>query len=903
MADARAVAIRAAFESAKTDLRASFDEGKCGFELGRLRSLQLDQILDGLYRGVESAFPPAVRAGMCLAGVGSFGRGAVALHSDADVRLLVQARSKAKEAQERFSEALFYPLWDAGLPLGHQVVDPSQMLLMAQDDLATATSLLDLRPISGMSELCTTLRDRASSGLFSEGELGKFVDRLEEEGSKRHAKFGGSMYLLEPDVKFGAGGLRDLDGVRWAVRARFGVSNEGGIHGTWAELVRLGTLVAREAHELGSAEEFLWRVRNHLHVRAGRRSDRLSFEDQEHVATTLGYEGDRHEAAERFMQDYYLHARVISRARDRLFERVRPPRRRGKPIEADLGDGVRMFDGQVTVQATSALADDPALAFRMYDACVRHGAPALPFAREAIARQAALADWCERLRAHPQAARIFIELICRVPDAKTKSGSMVKELHDVGLLLAMIPEFLPVTGRVHHDVYHVYTVDVHSVAALDYLRALCRGELAAEHPLASRLAAEIAHPRSLFLATLLHDVGKGFPDANGSRKNHSRVGAHLAQRILSRLSVSAPEVDEARMLIDSHLSMYHTATRRDLDDPDTIGEFCGLVGDEEGLRNLYLLTVADITTTSPLAMTSWKARMLDDLYVQCNDRFLGSGSFVHDGLVGRVKRACRPFWGEGVEALDQFIDSMPERYLASNAPEEVAQHALAAQSRKGSVSVAMVGAKTQDFVQLCVVADDVSGLLANIAGALTANRLEVLAAQVYSRDLGGAREAVDLFWVRDRAEGAEGVARVFPRLARDLENICRGDANPGALIASRIGKSSPWRERPSPRIETDVVVDGRASQRHTVIEVVAKDRVGLLFDVARGLSSLGLNIALSKINTEGTKAVDIFYVLEQDGSRIEPGARYREIREALLGVLAVSTEKPSSSGARNQVEK
>ncbi len=895
MADARAATIRAAFESAKFTLRAAFDEGQTGLDLGRLRARQLDHILDGLYRDVESTFLPAVRAGVCLAGVGSFGRSAVAFHSDADVRLLVQSRSKAKEAQEKFSEALFYPLWDAGLPIGHQVVDPNQIVLLAQDDLATATSLLDLRPISGALDVCTTLRDRASSGLFSEGELGKFVDRLEDEGSKRHAKFGGSMYLLEPDVKFGAGGLRDLDGVRWAVRARFGVSNEGGVHGTWAELVRLGALVAREAHELGSSEEFLWRVRNHLHARAGRRNDRLSFEDQEHVATTLGYEGDRHEAAERFMQDYYLHARVISRARERLFERVRPPRRRGKPIEADLGDGVRMFDGQVTVEATSALADDPALSFRMYDACVRHGVPVLPFAREAIARQSALPEWCERLRASPQAARIFIELICRVPDAKTKSGSIVKELHDVGLLLAMIPEFLPVTGRVHHDVYHVYTVDVHSVAALDYLRALCRGELAAEHPLASRLAAEIAHPRSLFLATLLHDVGKGFPDANGSRKNHSRVGADLAAEILPRLGVSGGEVDEARMLIDSHLSMYHTATRRDLDDPNTIGEFCNLVGDEEGLRNLYLLTVADITTTSPLAMTSWKARMLDDLYVQCNGRFLGSGSFVHDGLVGRVKRACRPLWPEGEEALDRFIDSMPERYLASNAPEEVAQHARAAQTRKGSVSVAMVSAsKAQDFVQLCVVADDVSGLLANIAGALTANRLEVLAAQVYSRDAGAVREAVDLFWVRDRAEGAEGVARVFPRLARDLEGICRGDANPSALIASRIGQSSPWRERPSPHIETDVVVDGRASQRHTVIEVVAKDRVGLLFDVARGLSGLGLNIELSKINTEGTKAVDIFYVLERDGSRVEPGARYREIRDALLGVLAVPTGQPSS---------
>ncbi len=360
------------------------------------------------------------------------------------------------------------------------------------------------------------LTARAAEGLFAEQQLAAFIERLEAEVAGRHARYGGSVYLLEPDVKSGAGGLRDLDCIRWAARARYRVGNESpepqaprSPHGTWANLVRLGVIVAREAHEIGTAEEHLWRVRNRLHARAARKADRLGFEEQEAIAMAMGYGEDRARAAERLMQDYYLHARAITRARESLFERRRPPRRRGKAAASDLGEGVHVFDGQGTVASTAELSADPGLALRLYAACVRLGAPVLPFARDAVARAAADPDWCDRLRASPEAASLFAELVCTVPETRTRGGSIVAELHDVGLLLAMVPEFLPVTGRVHHDVYHVYTVDVHSVAAVDRLRQLARGELAQEFPLSSRLAAEIARPRTLFLATLLHDVGKG----------------------------------------------------------------------------------------------------------------------------------------------------------------------------------------------------------------------------------------------------------------------------------------------------------------------------------------------------------------------------------------------------------
>ncbi len=912
-------------------LAAKLAAGEDGLALGVRHRKTLDGLMSALFAASTAAIGGA--ESLCLAAAGSYGRGAVALRSDTDVRIIVPPRSKDRDAAEKFVEALLYPLWDAGLSIGHQVIDPDDALALAQDDLTMATSLLDLRAIAGDRAQFTSLLERAFTGLFDGSALASFIERLEEEATARHGRFGSSVYLLEPDVKSGAGGMRDLDGARWAARARFRVGEDladgVGTLGTWGELVRLGVLVPREAAEMAAAEEFLWRVRNRLHAHADRRSDRLTFDEQESLAVAMGYAGpearakahdpgelssdetrDRAHAAERFMQDYYLHARAVTQGRERILLRATPAKKRGKPegassifpwrvphADVDLGSGVRLFDGHVTIVGVPELAADPVVALRVYAACVRQAAPVLPFAREAIARAASDPAWCEALRASPESGPLFVDLMCTVPEARTRRGSIASELHDVGILLAMIPEFAPVTGRVHHDVYHVYTVDVHSVAALDSLRSMCRGELTQERPLATRLAAEIARPKPLFLATLLHDVGKGYPDASGSRKNHSQSGAELCDRILPRLGFSPEDTLEARHLISQHLAMYHAATRRDLDDPATIEEFCRLVRGREGLRDLFLLTVADISTTSPTAMTSWKARMLDELYFAADAHLAGAKHRAFDDArLASVRAASRAAWAGDPAFLEGFLGSMPERYLLANSPEAIAAHAGVALDRgTAPVHAAVVPSRHPEFAEVCVVAEDRPGLLARIAAALTAGRLEVLAAQVYSRTLArpgdgtseesGKSEAVDLFWVRDRTEGPEAVERAMPRLVRDLVDVCSGTMDPAELLRQRTGSTSPWRERRSPAVITEVVVDDRASPRHTVIEVFAKDRPGLLYTVARALHELRLSIALSKINTEGTKVADVFYVNELDGTKVAPGDRFKEIRDGVVRAI------------------
>lgn len=870
---------------ADADAAAASLEG-CGLALGRRNARILDDLLVELFQSLRSgqlvvegsqAIPAAAWDAVELAGVGSYGRGAVALKSDLDIRVLTKDVAKAAA----LADALLYPLWDMGVAVGHQVVTVEDLVESARADLPAATSLLDWRHVAGEEGLARALRKRAAEGIFAHSELPRFLARLEDEVAQRHERFGGSVYLLEPDVKNGAGGLRDLDVARWAAKARFGV-------GEPEELVRIGALVPREAAEILAASEVLFRVRNLLHAHAGRRSDRLTFDEQESLATLLGY-GEEREAVEHMMSAYYRAARTISRSLDMILSRAAPMLTKRKPRDEDLGSGVRLFDGSATMSDPELLRSDPAIALRLVAAALDRGVPLLPYARDAIVRASADPAWGVELRAQPEAGPRLAELVSTCRETALRSGSVVRELHDTGLLLAMIPEFSPVVGRVHHDTYHVYTVDVHSVAAVDRLASLARGDLAAEFPLACRLAAEIVRPRMLFFATLLHDVGKAIGGTD-----HSQRGAEMASAILTRIGLSREDVDEACHLIRKHLVMYHVATRRDLDDPATVRDFARDVHGREGLRDLYLLTVADLSTTSPTSMTSWKARMLDELYL-ATDAVLG-GAAADDTrkmrALGDVERAVEALPAESEEergerrrSLAEFIGSMPERYLLANTPASIVAHAELSRTHGGRpASVALVPSRHPEAAEICVIAPDRPGLLAAITAAIAASRLEVHAAQIHTRAVAGAEvEAVDLFWVRDRAEGASGVARSLPKLERDLTAILAGEASPIDL-ARRRGQAQRA-ERSSPKVKIQVSVDDRASPRHTVIEVVARDRPGLLFSISEALHGLRLSISVAKINTEGSRVADVFYVSEADGSKVAPGKRSAAVQATLLAAL------------------
>lgn len=847
-------------------------------DAGIVTSHRYSKVYDGLLSSLFSAAETAMLkektwVPLSLAAVGSYGREVLGPFSDLDVRLLCTKNSaKARPA----AEALLYPLWDAGLNIGHQVVTVDEMIDLARKDLPTATCLLDWRPLAGDNDIGQRMLDRAFQGVFGPGGIGQFIARLEQGAAERHQRFGGSVFLLEPDVKNGEGGLRDLDVALWAARARWRVRDLG-------ELVRAGVLVGREWAEIEHSRTMLMRVRNLLHLEAGRRAERLSFEQQERLAARLGY-GTGGIAVERFMSEYYRHARSLARARESILARAQPPPRR-PPRETSIGRGLKLTrDARdaVSLVDPAALWQDPALALRIYDEAVRRNLPVYPFARHALARAASSEEFCEALRQSREAAELFVKLACVVQRTHLKNGSVLQDLHDVGLLVAMIPEFAPVVGRVHHDIYHVYTVDVHSVAALDQLRALSRGDLAAEHPLACRLAAELPRPNVVFFATLLHDVGK---DLGG--KNHADRGAEMTRDILGRLGFSEPDIFEAQHLVRKHLRMYHVASRRDLDDPKTLEEFCADVHGLEGLRELYLLTLSDVTTTSPGSMTSWKRRTLDELYVAA-ERFLSEGGAgPEEARVESVKALVRKQRPAHVEAafLEHFLSALPERYLYANEPAALIQQAdFAARAEKEVASIGVL-TTTEPYVELCVVADDRPGLLAMITATFSHAKLKVLGAQVYSWvGSDGRRRSLDMFWVRS-GQQASATVKLVPRLESELRRLMAGEIDAVELVTG--SRQQPaWTLRHTPPVETKVNVDNRGASNHTIIEVTTRDRRGLLFWLASTLQQSGLSIDLAKVNTEGERVADVFYVVDERGGKVTDEALIEELKARISAAIA-----------------
>ena len=843
--------------------------------LGREHALMMDEILRDLFMAAEIHLPPGgffrKRPSVALAAVGSYGRGSLAICSDLDVRLLVRSDTKSVEP---FAKAMLYPLWDAGTSVGHQIVTLRETIDLARHDLATATTLLDWRHIAGDVALSSELAKEARNTVFSDGSIDEFLKRLQEEVNSRHKRFGGSVYLLEPDVRNGAGGLRDLDVTLWAARARWNIQD-------LSELVRVGVLVQRESNTVLEARSFFWRVRNRLHRIASRRSDRLTFETQEELCGELGY-GKDGAAVEAMMSDYYRHAREVNRIRDVIFHRAfSPPRKRRR--EEPLHDGLRLFDGQVSIDDAARLQKNPELALQLYQEAVNRNVSVYPYAREAVMRATQEPAFCDTLRESREAARLFVSLCTGVKENQFPNNSVLAQLDEVGLLMAMIPEFSPVMGRVHHDVYHVYTVDVHSVAAVDRLRALARGDRIDEFPLACRLAAEISNPTVLFIATLLHDVGKAI-----GGKDHAIRGAEMSRTICARLGLPDDDIEQVFHLIENHLVMYHTATRRDIDDPVTINDFARIVREREGLRELYLLTVVDISTTSPTAMTSWKARMLDELY-NATDALL-SGQTQRSALGHRMQSLREEVLAHSTNAqmASEFLQSMDERYLLSHTAEQVAAHVnLAMKTRVNEVGVSFIGEQNADTVALCVIAPDRPGLLSIIAAAITACRIEIQAAQIHSRSSQSidqaVSQAVDIFWVRGPGAEPSQYQRTQSRLKELIEGMLNETTQPESLLMGR--SRSSMSTKATPAIRDEVILEDRKGTNQGIIEVLTRDRPGLVFALAKALHELGLTITVAKINTEGMRVADVFYVKRADGSAPNLTENKTQVRDTLLKTL------------------
>ncbi len=850
--------------------------GDLGVLTARSHARALDGLLNALYCASDAASQTLgqnPRGRLALVAVGGYGRSTLGLHSDVDVVFLCDDSSDPFVGA--LAEGLLYPLWDLGVDIGHAVRSVEETVRLAREDIRTTTTLIDFRRIAGSGSILDDL-ERSARKQVLEPHLVEFLDALEQDTANRHRRFGGSLYLLEPDVKQGRGGLRDLDVAEWAARARWGARNE-------QDYVRTGALLAREVRELDDAREMLWRVRNLLHLRAGRQQDRLTFGDQEDLAHELGFVDGVTLGVEQFMQAYYRHARIVALTAERMLDRARPRRQGRAATFRKLADGIFLADDVISLEEPNRLESDPALAFRFYRQALRHQKRPDHSVRDAIARTAPDKRWRLRLQDSEEATQLFLSELLNVDSAPFRTGSTIAELHEVGLVTAMIPEFDPLVGRVNHDLFHVYTADIHAVKALEHLQALTRGESNVSS-LAARLAAEAPRRLPVFLAVLLHSLGR----VRG--KDQEAQGARLAESVALRLGFSAIDAQHIGWLVREQKSLYRWATQRDIHDPQSLAEVVRMVGTSERLRDLFLCTIGVVSTANPKGISSWKARALEDLYLATLAELeSGQTPIQTETRALEVKlQAVVGFAGDaGQEELQAFIDQMPDRYFLANPVDVVRRHARIARDRDPDLVTVRVGPGPSDDVEeVVVVSSDRSGFLADLTAVFAAHDLSVLSAQIYTRQRPAGNEVFDVFWVKI-GENTPMPARLAEELREDIARRITNRISAEDLIA-RGSTPPPWAVRPGPQVPTHISVDNNASAKYTIVDVFTRDRKGLLHEIARTLHELDLSIAVSKVNTEGQSVADVFYVADQDGKKLRDPERLKSLQRVLYDrVLAL----------------
>jgi [protein-PII] uridylyltransferase len=887
----QAEACRAYLDAAHERLRQAHFEGASGDDTARGWAMAADEVVRALFRAAVAAHPgPPIT----LVAVGGYGRAELCPYSDLDIWLLVpKSDGRAREV----AEAILYPLWDLRLEVGHAVRTVDESMKQAREDLTARTALLDARFLDGDPGIWADFT-KAVGRLF-ERDINEVVGKLKREKDDRHARFGDTVYLLEPNLKNGQGGYRDLLVGLWAAKARFRVKD-------FADLVTLGQASERQVQALVAARSFFLKIRTAAHLQARRKQDRLTFESQEAIAPLLyphpapspdavkwGVESAVEPSVEALMQQYFLHAKAVTRETDRLLQRclIEPQK---KPSVRAIDASFTLFNGKLSLHDPDVFRRRPAEMLRIFNVALATGAEIYGHTKDLIVEQAAQSD----LTDNPEAGREFVQLL--VDDRDTRNPSLLEQAHDLGLLAAIMPEFGPCTGRVQHDLYHVFTVDQHQLYAVGRLKALARGDLAEELPMPTAAIREVQRKVPLYLGTLLHDVGKPLG------KGHSETGARLAVTIGQRLGLSAEDVSQTEFMVRKHLLLSHLSQRRDLNDVAMIANLAQELGDEETLRELYLLTVADMSMVAPGNMTGWKEQLLRELYGRTLGYYRrsaeqeagigGSMEAEQAALVERRRKRVAELMGVTDDKLAGWFASLPDRYVTLTQPRQIVRHVQLSRRRQGPVATEVVHRPRKGVSDFTVCAVDAPGLLAKIAGVLVAHRVDVLGAQIHTRVVGGGNgdghgsdgggalvEALDTFTTRDRYGRPITDPMRWQRVEHDLSRVLGGEADVDRVIEERREKSS-LPERVVPQVRTEIDVDNGVSADFSVIDVYTQDRLGVLYTITRTLADLRIDIHLSKVATEGSRVADVFYVREQDAGKLI-AERVDEVKLALAEAL------------------
>jgi [protein-PII] uridylyltransferase len=855
-------------------LRGAMEQGRA--EVARRLSLQPDrgraaarataylhdQLVRLAYDFVTAGEPPEP---MALVALGGTGRGEMAPFSDLDLMFLTA--EKPSPAQEKAVEAFLHLLWDLKLKVGHSIRSVADLIALSKTDMTVRTAFLEARLVWGEQAIFDQAMQRFRAKIVN-GTAAEFVAAKLAERDERHRRMGDTRFVVEPNVKDGKGGLRDLHTLYWIGKYVHGVEEP-------ADLVRVGLFTAAEFKKFERAERFFWAVRCHLHLTAGRAEERLGFDHQQQIAEVMRY-ADRpgKSAVERFMQFYFINAKAVgdltgiflAQLDEQLGKkgfRFALPTIRRKPKRLS---GFVLDRGRLSIPRDDYFAEDSVRLLELFALAAREGLEIHPAAMRAAARDAKLID--ERVRRDPRANALFLDVLSCVnsPDL------VLRWMNGAGVFGRFVPDFGRVVAQMQFDMYHHYTVDEHSIRAIGLLAAIERGELKEDHPLSTALFKQIGSRRTLYVAVLLHDIAKG----RGG--DHSVLGEQIALKLGPRFGLEPAETETVAWLVRHHLLMSATAFKRDLADPKTIEDFVRQVQSPERLRLLLILTVVDIRAVGPAVWNEWKRTLLRTLFEAAEERLrLGHKQRGRRELVEERQRELAKALGWKASAARAHAKRLPDSYWLAEPAEWQLANARQVARAEAHIGEAQPNVVAEDdpesgSTRISVFTPDREGLFYCICAGLAAAGANIIDARIHTTRDG---MALDNLLVKDGQGRAYADRRLRNRLIRSVENALTSEASPPLPRAPIQGRTAAFRVAPF------VAIAERASSRTTVVEVNARDRSALLAGLARAIHDCGLTIHSAHIATYGERAVDVFYLTQGDGWKLGPEDIDR-LRTALL---------------------
>lgn len=861
--------------AAETALFADGSGTRCAVSLSTFMDDLLRLVYDFTTVHVYRATNPSEAERLSIVAVGGYGRSTLAPYSDID--LLFLHPYKLTAWAESVIEYMLYLLWDLGFKVGHATRTIDQCIRLGRTDTTVRTALLEGRYLWGDVGLSDELAHRFDTEIVAKTAQEYVTDKLHER-DLRHKRSGTSRYLVEPNIKEGKGGLRDLHTLFWIARYVYRTDS-------LKDLVKEGVFSRRELNRFKKAEDFLWAVRCHLHFIAGRAEERLTFDRQPEIARRLGY-SDRpgQREVERFMKHYFLTAKEVGHLtrvvcavlEEREFKQppvfTRMLDRMGFGDVETLGHGFRVEKGRLNIVDDTVFANDPVNMIRFFHIAQNRNLLLHPAALRLVTRSLKLIR--RDVRTDPEANRLFLEILT----AKSEPETVLRKMNEAGVLGRFVPDFGRIVSLMQFSMYHHYTVDEHLLRTIGLLARIENGELGEEHPLSHRIMPGIEGRRALYVAALLHDIAKGRPE------DHSLAGARIARRLGPRLGLTPAETETAAWLVQNHLLMSDIAQRRDLFDPKTIKDFAAIVQSPERLELLLLLTVADIRAVGPGVWNGWKGELLRTLYYETEPVLAGGHSQA--SRAHRATEAREAFLGAmpdwSAEALERHVERLGDPYWLSTEPDLQIVHAKMMREAAEAPNAFQFAVETDAFrgaTQFTVFTADHPHLLERIAGACSLAGANIVGAQIATTSDGMALDTITL---EREFEADQDELRRARQIGATVEKALRGELRMFDEIADRVRQKAvrgPFRFVPQ------VSVTNKWSDHFTAIEIAALDRTGLLYDITRTLSALNLNIRSAHVTTYGERAVDVFYVRDLFGHRITNEARQKVVRERLLAVL------------------